>query len=76
MSSFRLDSTGAAQLQEAVDVILQQFDHPSSISITYEYVDGRRHTTLEVATADGTVAYELVYDGSRDDAEPGLDRVE
>lgn len=76
MSNFRLDSTDAAQLQEAVDVILQQFDHPSSISITYEYADSRKHTTFEIETADGTVAYELVYDGSRDDVEPELDRVE
>lgn len=75
MSSFRPDSTDAAQLQEAVDVILQQFDHPSSISITYEYADGQ-HTTFEVETADGTVAYELVYDGSRDDVEAELDRLE
>lgn len=76
MSSPRPDSTDAARLQEAIDVILQRFDHPPSVSVHYEYVDGRKQTTFEVVTADGTDKYELVYDGSRDDVEPELSRVD
>ena len=76
MSSSRPDSTDAAQLQEALDVILQRFDHPSSISVKYEYVDGRKHMTFKLETVDGTDTYEFVYDGSRDDVEPELFRVD
>lgn len=76
LSSSRPDSTEAAQLQEALDVLLRQFDHPSSISVYYEYVDGRKQSTFEVETVDGTDTYELVYDGLRDDVEPERNRVD
>lgn len=40
MSSSQADSTDAAQLQETLDVVLHQFEHPPSISVQYGYVDG------------------------------------
>lgn len=69
-------ATDAPQLQEAIDTILQQFDHPTAISVEYITRDGRKYMTSVVETADETVKYELVYDGSRDDAEPELSRVD
>lgn len=65
-------SENTSQLQEAIDTIAQSFDHPDTISITYTSEDGRKRTTIEVATEGHAVTYELGYDGRDDDAEPEL----
>lgn len=69
-------SPRASQLQEAIDTIVQTFDYPSSVSVDYEAADGTKRTTFEVSTPEGGATYELVYDGSEDDAEPTLSSVE
>lgn len=63
-------SGNAAQLQEAIDTIVQTFDHPDAISIEYTFVDGVKQTKFHVPTEDGETTYELVYDGQTDEAEP------
>lgn len=66
----------ASRLQEAIDTIVQAFDHPSSMSVEYDTEEGTKRTIFEVTTTDGQVTYELVYDGRTADAEPHLTRVE
>lgn len=66
----------ASQLQEAVDMIVQTFDHPTTLSIDYTVTGGEKQTTVDVVTPNGTVTYELVYDGRDDESEPELTRCE
>lgn len=65
-----------SQLQEAIDTIVQAFDHPSSMTMDYEVDGNTKRTRFEVATTDGYTTYELVYEGLDDDAEPSLSRIE
>jgi hypothetical protein len=67
-------SRSTSQLQEAIDIIVQSFGHPETISITYSFEDGQKQTIIEVPTSDGTTTYELIYRGG-DDAEPSLKSV-
>lgn len=69
-------SDGAPQVQEAIDTILQSFDHPRTMSLEYTSNEGTKRTQIEVTTDAGAETYELVYDGRRDDQEPELSRVE
>ena len=57
----------AATSQEAMDTIVQAFDHPPTLQISYSTADGQKRTTLELETGTGTA--ELTYDGRDDDAE-------
>lgn len=66
----------ASQLQEAIDTVVQAFDYPSSISVDYEAIESTKRTTFEVTTADGSVTYELVYEGTEDEDEPEISRIE
>lgn len=61
----------SSQLQEAIDTIVQIFDHPEAISINHLLEDGQKRTTFEITTED-IVTYELVYNGHDDEAEPEL----
>lgn len=67
---------GAPQVQEAIDTILQSFDHPRTLSLQYTSDEGIKRTRIEVTTHAGAKAYELVYDGRQEDQEPELSRVE
>jgi hypothetical protein len=46
------------------------------MTMDYEVEGSTKRTRFEVATTDGRATYELVYDGSDDDAEPSLSRIE
>ncbi len=69
-------SPKAAELQEAIDTIVQTFDHPVELSIHYSFEEGTKRTEIEIQTSEAVATYELVYDGGRDDAEPDLTRIE
>lgn len=69
-------SRSPSQLQEAIDTIVRTFDHPETISIDHTFEGGQKRTTFEVATAEGAVTYELVYEGHDDGAEPELTQLE
>lgn len=69
-------SQQASRLQGAIDMVVQAFDYPSSMSVEYDAEKGTKRTIFEVTTTDGQVTYELVYDGRTADAEPHLTRVE
>jgi len=62
----------ASTIQEAIDTIVQAFDHPASISLEHTIVDGEKQTWFEVTTESVVVCYELRYDGTDDTAEPEL----
>lgn len=62
----------ASTIQEAIDTIVQAFDHPSSISLEHRIVDGEKETRFEVTTESEVVCYELRYDGLDDTAEPEI----
>lgn len=65
-----------SQVQEAIDTIVQAFNHPSSMTMDYEVDGSTKQTRFEVTTTDGCATYELVYDGMDADAEPSLSRIE
>jgi|GEM_PF-1919718 hypothetical protein len=62
----------ASKIQEAIDTIVQAFDHPVSISLEHTIVDGEKQTRFEVTTDSEVVCYELRYDGLDETAEPEL----
>lgn len=66
----------ASQLQEAIDAIVQSFDHPAEISIDYRADHGQKQTIFDILASDGDETYELVYDGRDDAAEPELTQVD
>lgn len=66
------DDLRGAALQEAVDAIVQEFDHPGELVVRYTVDDGTKTTTFEVPDSDDQV--ELVYDGTDDDADPRVSR--
>lgn len=64
----------AAQLQEAIDQIVQGFGYPETVSITYTVDGDCKRTTITVerpGTHTATV-YELVADGHADETDPVL----
>lgn len=66
----------AGQLQEAIDMIVQTFDYPDSVSIHHTVADGIKQTQFEIETAADTHLFELTFDAHDDDAEPELTRTE
>jgi hypothetical protein len=62
----------ASQLQEAIDRIVQTFDHPAALSIEYHFDTGTKRTAFEIQTSDDVLTYELRYDGQRDEMEPEI----
>lgn len=63
----------ASQLQEAIDTIIQTFDHPKTLSIEYTLDRGIKRTTFQISTSEKEeVIYELSYDGQRDETEPKI----
>lgn len=66
----------SSRLQEAIDTIVQEFDHPTRVSIKYSLNDGTKQTIFTVETVDGDITYELVYDGRHDEVEPELTYLE
>lgn len=66
----------APLLQEAIDSLIQHFDHPESLSIEYTTSGRTKQTTFELETADENVTYKLVYDGTTDDVEPEFSRID
>ncbi|UPV77148.1 hypothetical protein M0R89_23185 (plasmid) [Halorussus limi] len=69
-------SLNAAQLQEAIDTIVQTFDYPAELSIQYSFIEGTKRTEVEIQTSEAVATYELVYDGERDEAEPELTQID
>lgn len=67
-------SKRSSQLQEAIDTIVQIFDHPDTIAIDHTFESGQKRTTFEIVTPEGTVSYELVYEGQDEKSEPELTR--
>lgn len=76
MTESQPDLTDAAQLQEALDMILQRFEYPSSVSVEYEYIDGSKRSTFCIERPDETLTYELVNAGPGDDIDPELTRID
>jgi hypothetical protein len=66
----------ASQLQEAIDILVQMFDHPSTLSIEYHFDTGTKQTVFEVQTAEDVLTYELRYEGQHDEMEPEIIRRE
>jgi hypothetical protein len=64
----------AAQLQEAIDTIAQTFDYPPSLSIHHEPTAQAKQTTIELEATGET--FELSYQGTDDEAEPELVRLD
>lgn len=64
----------ASQLQEAIDTIVQTFQHPPEISIKYTVSEGAKQTLIEVQRTDEESTYELVYNGELGESEPELTR--
>lgn len=62
-----------SQLQEAIDTIVKAFDHPDDISVEYTFQNGVKRTIIEIPTGADRNAYELVYDGQDENAEPELE---
>lgn len=61
-----------SQLQEAIDTIVKAFDHPEELSVDYTFQNGVKRTIIEISTGEDSNAYELVYDGQDENAEPEL----
>lgn len=62
----------ASKLQEAIDTVVQTFDHPDAVSIDYAFEDGTKRTTFEIGQSGEGITYELVYEGRADETEPKL----
>lgn len=62
----------AATLQESVDAIVQTFEHPQALELTYESDGQEKRTIIHVDRGEGTETYELRFDASEDGNEPGI----
>lgn len=69
-------SRRASQLQEAIDTIVQSFDHPDSVSLEYSFEGGQKRTELEIVSTERITIYELIYNTQDDEAEPELTQIE
>jgi hypothetical protein len=65
-----------AQLQEAIDTVVNVFDHPEELSVNYTFENGTKRTIIEVSTGEDRNTYELVYDGQDEDTEPELNSID
>lgn len=65
-------SRRASRLQEAIDTIVQAFDHPENVTIEYAVEGREKRTTFEIGAGADAAVYELVYDGRDEETEPDL----
>lgn len=71
-----MPSRSPSQLQEAIDMVVQAFDHPEMISIDHTLEDSEKRTIFEV-TVDGEISrYKLVYEAGNKESEPELVRLD
>lgn len=76
MKKHTVPSMNASRIQEAIDMIVQTFDHPQELSLQYAVDDGTKRTVIKIQTDEKTHEYEVSYDGQRDGAEPMLTRLD
>jgi hypothetical protein len=76
MTNDQLPTERASQLQEAIDTIVRTFDYPTDISIEYASEDGTKRTRFIVNITDEERTYELSYDGTDEETEPELIRLD
>lgn len=65
-------SLNASTLQEAIDTVVQQFDHPPEIELRYSAENAQKETEIAV---DGQ-RFRLRCTNTEEDADPVLDRVD
>lgn len=68
-------SVHATPLQEAIDRIAAEFDHPSKLELSYESSNGERTTTVTVPGESRVRVFEVRADGSDDDIEPSIRQI-
>jgi len=62
----------APTVQEAIDVVVQAFDHPQRLELHYENEHGEKRTAIRASDGDETTAHGFRFDGREDAKEPGL----
>lgn len=51
------------QVQEAIDTIVQTFDHLTELSIQYSFVERTKPIGIKLQTSEEVATYKLVYEG-------------
>lgn len=65
----------ASSVQEAIDLVVQIFDHPEQLSIQYSSSGGQKVTTLEIEDEGIVEIFELQFQADKPDESPVLKRI-
>lgn len=74
-STNELSVRTAASVQEAIDSIVQMFDHPEQLSIQYSSSDGHKVTTIEIEDEEVVETFELQFRADKPNESPVLKRI-
>lgn len=65
----------ASSVQEAIDSVVQTFDHPERLSVQYSSADGEKVTTIEIEDEGTVETFELQFQADQPDEKPVLKRI-